>query len=597
MELHAAQLIALVLGVAFLCQWLAWRTRIPAILYLLIAGFLAGPLLRSPELRDGVDKFAKNFVPVAAALILFEGGLNARYQDLKRVARPLWGLVTIGLMLTWVLTSVGAYFLTPLDARLSALSGAILVVTGPTVIGPLLRHLHLKGQSGAVLKFEGVVNDPIGAVLAIITFQVIQAGPLDQAIHIAAIGVIRSASVATVLGLAGAALLTFVLHRGLLPPYLRATGSAAIVLVAHSLSDLVQPESGLLAVTIMGTAIASQPFVSTHELRRSHEDLQVGLVSVLFIVLVARIPLDNITQLGWGALAWVGLLIVVVRPLAAFASTAGSELTMKERTLLAGVAPRGVVAAAVSSVFALKLADSNLSGHELLLPLNFTVVAITVAVYGLSAPPFARALGLTEPDPQGLAILGINPFSCALAAAVRRCGLRSVLLDQNHRRVLRARSGGLEAEQAVLPSDMEIDRLDLGDIGHFLATTSREEVNSLAALQFQPLLEDRAYQIFDETDGKATRIPVHLRGRSLTPTTRSELMARLARGGEIKVTPLTEDFTLEDFRNKNLDGLPLFLVDPQGRLKTIHPVEPTGDGGRLISLVGGVEDDEQEVAA
>lgn len=596
MELHAAQLVALVLGVAFLCQWLAWRTRIPAILYLLISGLIAGPLLRSPSLREGVDTFAHNFVPVAAALILFEGGLNARYQDLKRVARPLWGLVTVGLTITWVLTSVGAYFLTPLSARLAALAGAILVVTGPTVIGPLLRHMHLKGESGAVLKFEGVVNDPIGAVLAIITFQVIQAGPLDQAIHIAAIGVIRSASVATVLGLAGAALLTFVLHRGLLPPYLRATGSAAVVLVVHSLSDLVQPESGLLAVTIMGTALASQPFVSTHDLRRSHEDLQVGLVSVLFIVLVARIPLDAIGELGWGAVAWVALLILVVRPLAAFASTAGSDLAWKERILIAGIAPRGVVAAAVSSVFALRLADSNLPGSELLLPLNFTVVAITVAVYGLSAPPFARALGLTERDPQGLAILGINPFSRALAHALEQCDLRVLLLDQNTRRVLKARGEGLEAEQAVLPSDMEIDRLDLGDIGHFLATTSREEVNSLAALQFQPLLEDRAYQIFDETDGKSTRIPAHLRGRALTPATRTELMARLARDGQIKVTPLTEDFTLEDFRNRDLDALPLFLVDPRGRLETVHPVEPTGDAGRLISLVGGVVDEAEHAA-
>lgn len=587
MELHGAQIVALVLGVAFLCQWLAWRTRIPAILFLLGSGMLAGPMLRGPELAEGLDRFANTFVPVAAALMLFEGGLNARYQDLKRVARPLWGLVTIGLTVTWALTSLGAFYLTPMSGRLAALSGAILVVTGPTVIGPLLRHMHLRGKVGPVLKFEGIVNDPIGAVLAIITFQVIQAGPLDQAIHVATIGVIRSGSVALFLGIAGAALLTLVLHRGLLPPYMRATGSAALVLVVHSLSDSVQPESGLLAVTIMGVAVASQPFVTTHDLRRSHEDLQVALVSVLFIVLVARIPLENILHLGWGALAWVAGLIVVVRPLAALASTLRTDLEWKERVLLAGIAPRGVVAAAVSSVFALRLADSDLAGHELFLPLNFSVVALTVGVYGLAAAPLARALGLTERDPQGLAILGVNPFSMELAKALARCDLRVLLLDQNHRRVMRARSEGLEAERANLPSDAEIDRLDLGDIGHFLATTSKEEVNSLVALQFQPLLEDRAYQLFDEVQGRETRIPAHLRGRALTPASRSRMVSRLARGGQIKVTNLTDDFTLSDFRESNDDAIPLFLVDPQGRLKTVYPVEPTSSQGQLVSLVGG----------
>jgi len=595
MELHGAQLVAIVLGGAFFCQWLAWRTRIPAILYLLVSGLLAGPLLRQPDIRGGVDTFADGFVPVAAALMLFEGGLNARYRDLKRVARPLWGLVTVGLGITWLLTSLGAFYLTPLDARLSALAGAILVVTGPTVIGPLLRHMHLRGDSGAVLKFEGVVNDPIGAVFAIITFQVIQAGPLDQAIHVAAIGVIRSGAVASILGLAGAGLLTLVLYRGLLPPYMRATGSAALVLVVHALSDLVQPESGLLAATIMGVAVASQPFVSTHDLRRSHEDLQVALVSVLFIVLVARIPLANIRVLGWGAIAWVASLIFLVRPLSVFAATLGTELDWRERALIAGIAPRGVVAAAVASVFALRLADSDMPGHELFLPLNFTVVALSVAVYGSSATPLARLLGLTERDPQGLAILGINPFSIALAKALVRCDLRVLLLDKNFRRVLRARGEGIEAEQATLPSDQELDRLDLGNIGHFLAATSREEVNSLSALQFQPLLEDRAYQLFDEVEGQQTRIPTHLRGRALTPTPRSELMERLARGGEVKVTNLTEDFTFDDFRNRDLDAIPLCLVDPQGRLKTVHPVEPTGTRGKLVSLVGGAEDDEDVV--
>ncbi len=589
LELHGSHVVALIVGAAFLCQWFAWRTRVPAILYLLVTGLAVGPLLRRPELSEGVEQFARGFVPVAAALILFEGGLNTRYRDIKEVARPLRGLVTVGLLTTWALTSVFAYLFTPLDLRLAALAGAVLVVTGPTVIGPLLRHIHLRGKSGQVLKLEGILNDPIGAVLAILTYQVIQSGQLSQAVTVVLYGIAASAFVSAFLGAAGAAVLVVTLRRGLLPPYLRALGSGAAVLIVFALSDFIQPESGLLAVTVMGVALASQTFVSTYELRRSHEDLEVMLVSVLFVVLVARIPLNSVTEVGGAALLWCASLILVVRPVAAFLGTLGSSLTWQERTLIAGIAPRGVVAAAVSSVFALKLAETDIEGREFFLPLNFAVVAITVAWYGLTAKPLASLLGLTDKAPQGLAVLGINPFSLALARGLKDVEPRVLLLDDNYRKVLRARSEGLNAEHATLPSEAEIDRIDLSDIGHFLAATSRDGLNGLVALQFQPMLEDRAYQLFEDPDAQTKQIPSHLRGRPLTDVPRSELIVRCLRGATIKLTPLTEDFGFDEFRERDPEAVPLFQLDGQGTLLTVHPLEGAPASGRLISLVGGVE--------
>jgi NhaP-type Na+/H+ or K+/H+ antiporter len=570
-HLHGPQVVAAVLLLAFACQWLAWRTRVPALLYLLGGGLALQPVLLSPGLREPVGGFTEAFVPVAAGLILFEGGLSIRLQDLTRFRRPVRGLLGLSLVVTWVLAGFGAYWLTPLGPGLSALLGAILVVTGPTVIGPLFRHLRVRGDAALLLRIEGVLNDPVGAVLAIVTFQVIQTGGVNEALEVALWGVFRSALVAVPAGLAAAGAWVLVQRRQLIPIYLESAASVAGVITLQSAVDTVQAESGLLAVTVAGVALASQSWVSVHALRRSNEDVQVVLVSVLFVVLMGQVELSSLGALGWGSLVWVLSLMLVVRPVAIAVGLLGSRVDGRERWLMAAVAPRGVVAAAVASVFSLKLEGTGLEGTEFFFPLTVAVVASTVLVYGLSTPLVARWLGLTEPDPQGLVVLGIHPFSRSLAARLRERDLRVLLLDEDRQRVLRARRDGDEAEWVLLPSEDELDALDLSGIGHFLGVSHTDERNALAALQFRERFDRQCYQIADEA---TVEIPAHLRGAYLQGVDRRQLFERLARGSEVKATPLSESFDREAFRERNPDAMEVCALDGQNRL--LFPLDGAG---------------------
>ncbi len=570
--------VALVVAAAFACQWVAWRTRVPALLFLLAVGFAAQPFFA--PYGESTAEFTAGFVPVAAGLILFEGGLNLQLQDLAKFARPMRGLISIGILLTWFLAAGTAYLLTPVGPSIAAVLGAILVVTGPTVVGPLFRHLRVKGSSGLILQFEGVLNDPVGAVLAIITFQVVQTGEFREALPIAVFGVVKSAVVGVSLGGVTALALTSALRRSLIPTYLEGLSSIAAVLCVQTLANIAQPEAGLLAVTVLGVVMASQPTISTHELRRFHEDLQVLLVGVLFILLIGQMDTDRLLSLTPGSILWILGLILLVRPIAVFSSLWGSDVEFRERILIASVAPRGVVAAAVASVFTLQLEGQGLKGAELFLPLTIAVVASTVVIYSVSTPFLARWLGLTDPNPQGLAILGIQPFSCGLASALKDSGLRALLLDEDYRQVLRARGDGFEAEYVKLPSEADLDALDLSGIGHFMSTTDREELNAIAALQFRERFDDQCYQLRLVEGGSET--PKHLRARYVHGVTRPEVIQRLRAGGAVKLTRLSEDFGLEAFREKNEGAWLIAVIHANGRLQIPTHEEMTGQPSSVI---------------
>lgn len=588
--------LALVVGAGIGAQWLAWRIRIPSILLLLITGSILGPVtgILDPDQMLGTDVLMV-FVSMSVALILFEGGLTLRFSELPEMGTVMWRLVTVGALVTWVTISLAAHFALGLDTPIAVLLGAILVVTGPTVIGPLLRHVRPSGQVANILKWEGIVIDPIGAVLAVLVFEVLIHGHIEAAPQIVAIGVIKTLVVGLVLGAATGAFLVWLLYRYWIPEYLQNPAALALVIVSFAVSNHLQEESGLLTATVMGVFLANQRWVMVHHVIEFKENLRVLLLSLLFVLLAARLEFDYIQFVDTGSILFVFVVIFVARPLSVLVSTARSKLNWNQRIFLAWMAPRGIVAAAISSVFALYMQEQQYEQAAQMVPATFLVIAVTVLIYGLTAAPLARWLGVAQPNPQGFIIAGAHPLARRIGAALQAENGRVVLVDRNWANVTAARQAGLRAHLGDLLAEHILKDLDLTGMGRILAMTPNDQVNSLTALHFIEVFgRENVYQLAPhkgrENAGEDENLPRHLRGRTLfgDKVNYEGLYALVNAGAEVKSTKLTSEFTYEHYRKKyGEDVMPLFVVSENGdiRILTTESTSVPSAGQKIIGLV------------
>jgi NhaP-type Na+/H+ or K+/H+ antiporter len=571
--MHSEPLIGLasivVLGVA--AQWIAWRLRLPAILLLLALGLLAGPGFGwlDPDKLFGHLLFP--WVSLSVAVILLEGGLSLRLNVLREVGSVVFRLTTIGMLISWAVSTLAAHFLLGFEWRLASMLGAILVVTGPTVIAPLLRHLRLGGQVGSILKWEGIVIDPVGVVLAVIVFAAVRAGSVDDLAGHTMRTLVLTTVVGVGLGLLGALILYIPLRRYWIPDSLQAVALLAIGLGVFTAANQMQEEAGLIAVTVTGIALSNQRRVAVRHLIEFKEHLTILLVSCLFIVLAARLKREQLAELDWRALTFVLVLIIVARPLAVLVSTWGSSLNRRERLFLASMAPRGIVAAAVSSVFALYLSQSGVANAGQIVPLTFAVIIGTVTFYGLLAAPLAQRLGLARPDPNGVLFVGTNTWSRALAELLQSEGVPVLLVDSAWETVSAARQSGLPTFFGSILAERTREEVDVSQLGQLVAMTSNDEVNSLACLRF---IEDfgrgGVYQLSFDQGRSARRESVSLeqRGRLLfgPDMTYDRLIQSYGETPSLHATRLTAEFDYESFRKMHVDSaLPLVVVSEKGR--------------------------------
>lgn len=578
----------LLLGIA--AQWLAWRLRWPSILLLLAFGLISGPGLGLVEPNAILGDLLLPVVSASVAVILFEGSLSLRVAEFRQVGWPLVLLLTVGAAVTWCLTAVLARLIVGLSWPTAVLLGALLVVTGPTVIGPLLRQIRPVGPVGPLLRWEGIIIDPIGAVLALLVFEVTMAMPA-AGVESALWHVVRHLGLTLacggVIGAVGAYVFGLVLRRHAVADHLEAPVALALVLAGFVVSNHVQPESGLLTVTVMGLVLANLRGVPLRHVLEFKENLSVLLISCLFILLSARLTREQLSAVGWSGLAFVAALILVVRPASVFAATVNSGLSLREKAFLSWVAPRGIVAASVAAVFALRMGEAG----RLLVPVVFAVIAGTVLVYGLTAFPLARRLGLATADPQGLLIAGANLLARSIAEVLQQQGFRVLLVDTNHANVRAARLAGLPAQTADVLADQDFETLDFGGLGRFLAMTPNEEVNSLAALNLADVFgRSRVYQLMPARVAQAGETATARRAARLlfaSGATYSALSARLQAGDRLKATPLTQEFGLKEFRDRYGPlAWPLFACQG-GKLTVLTADEAPAarPGQTLISLV------------
>lgn len=584
--------LALVLVLGIIAQWTAWRLKLPAILLLLCVGIIAGPVLHiiQPDNLLGTTFFP--IVSISVAVILFEGGLSLRIGELREIGNIVRNLVTVGILATWLFASLAAWLLLEFSLSLAILQGAILIVTGPTVIIPLLRQVRPSGQVGSILKWEGIVNDPIGAMMAILVFEVIIGSGTKSGFGVAVMVILKALFSGGIVGITGALLLFFLLRKHLIPDFLQNPMSLMIVISVFAVSNLLQNESGLLAVTVMGVALANQRSVRVKHIIEFKENLRVILLSFLFVILAARLKVSDLDHVHTGSILFLAILILVVRPAAVYLSTLKSHLTWKEKLFLSGMAPRGIVAAAVSALFAYQLTAHGLSNAELLIPYTFIVIIGTVVFYSLLAAPLARRLGLAKPVPRGVLILGAHEWGRKIGVALKNLGFKVMLADTNWENITQSRLLGLETYYGNILAEYAISDMNLDGIGRLLAITPNDEINSLAVLRFAEIFgRSEVYQLPVRTEPihRDHEMPVHLSGRILfdNKLTYAQMNELFRKGAEIKTTNLTREYDYNDFR-RNQHGLsiPLFLITSSDELRIFsvdNPPEPAA-GQKIISL-------------
>ncbi len=587
------QLGAIVL-LGIMSQWVAWRVRFPSIFLLLVVGFIAGPvtgLLRPDALMGDM---LLPFVSFSVAVILFEGGLTLNIKELREIGGVVLALVIIGVLVTWVVGALAAFYLLDFNLKVSILLAAILTVTGPTVIGPLLRHIRPEGKVANILKWEGIVIDPIGALLAVLVFEGILASSLQGATTSVLLSMSKTIVFGSLVGFVFAFLLVLFLKKFWIPDFLQESMTLSMVVGAFLVSDLLQHESGLFATTLMGIVVANQKYVSIKHIIEFKENLRVLIISVLFIILSSRLDLEVFNELSTVVVIFLMVLVLVARPLAVFLSTLKSTLKFREKIFLSWMAPRGIVAAAVSSLFALRLNELGVEQANVLVPVTFSVIVGTVAIYGLTAAPLARSLKLSQSNPQGVLFLGAQPLVQDMALAIMEHGFKAVVIDRNNNSVSEAKMKNIPAVYGNILSEHVLDEIPFSGIGKLMAMTPSEEANSLALFHFDEVFDrEETYQINrnnDEEEGSRDMLPKHLKGRGLfgNEVDLDYLNTMFFEGAVIKSTPLTKDFNFEKYKEYyNNKLVPLFAVTKDKRLivnsndKKFEPLP----GQTVISLV------------
>ena len=580
---------ALVGGLGVGSQWLAWRLRMPAIVLMLVAGLLIGPVTGVFDPSRDIGPLMGPMIAIAVAIILFEGGLTLNFHNLQDAQVGVKRLVFVGAPLGWLTSTLALRYGAGLSWESSAVFGGIMIVTGPTVIAPLLRNARLPRRPAALLQWEAIVNDPIGALAAVLAFEMVlvlnTATTVGQAMWEFALGI----GVATAMGWLGGAGLSRAFKRGWVPEYMKVPVLFAILLGVFGLSDSVLHESGLLAVTVMGVVIANANLPSYEELRRFKEHATVLLVSGVFILLAADMQFETLGQLTWRAVLFVLIVVLFARPIAVLVSLIGSKLPWREQVFIAFTGPRGVVLVAVAGLFGTRLEELGIPDAALIAPLAFALVSFTVVLHGFTLTPVARLLGLTGGSSPGVLIVGGSGWTTALAEALKKADVPVLIADPNFGHLREARAAGITTFPGDILSEWAEQRLELVSFATLVAATDNDAYNTLVATDLAPEFgRENVFQIKRASgDSARAKLPVTLGGKRFGPdATHSDIAGLMNDGWTFRVTRLTEEFTLEDWRAKRPEAQVLGVISPAGEIRLLAADDEfkAGPGARIVAL-------------
>lgn len=574
--------IALIGIIGIGAQWIAWRTGRPAIALMLIAGVLAGPVLGIIVPDRDLGPLQEPIIKLAVAVILFEGGLSLNFRDLRHAGWPVLRLVIFGVPIGWMLGALAAHYGAGLGWEVSLLFGGILVVTGPTVIGPMLRTLRVPPRVADTLRWEGIVNDPIGALLAVGIYGWISyEGGAVSGVSAAMTDVLLSTGAAAILGVALGFAVTWLFPRGYVPEYLKSPVLLVTVIGGFVLADIIKHETGLITVTVMGLVLANRPIHSSRVLRRFKEDLTVLLISGVFVILSATLDWETVSQFRARFVIFLVLLLFAVRPITVLVSLFGSGMPWKEQLFVAWIAPRGIVAVAITGLFAIRLQELGVRDADALVPLSFGVVIATIFAHGFSAGWVARRLGIDRGPGNGVLIVGANDWSIALAQYLKELEVPVMLADTSTFALRGARQRGLETYRGDVLDEVTHDDLDLGQFQALLAASDNDAYNALVCADLGP---EMGFEKLIQTAPEEKRGGAPPRGRVLLESRRTidALQRLLGQGWEFRRTRITEKFTFSEYRKRLQAGAePLAVMRGEKRIEFFavgrRPVVVDGD--------------------
>ncbi|TNF35753.1 MAG: sodium:proton antiporter [Gammaproteobacteria bacterium] len=601
--MHSAALVLAFIGmIGLACQWVSWSLRLPAILFLILAGILFGPVMGVVKPDAMFGDLLLPLVSLSVAIILFEGSLTLRFDELRGMGHVVRRVIVIGAPITWAVITGVTFLVLEVPFEVALLFGALVVVTGPTVIVPMLRTVRPNSRIANVLRWEGIVIDPIGALLAVLVYEYIVSSALTDAwVHTMWL----FARVVFIGGCLGAAMgygLGVILRRHWLPEYLQGFATFVLVLFTFALSNELVEESGLLAVTVMGMWLANMRGVFVEDILSFKEHLTILLISGLFILLAARIDLFAVLALGWPPLLVLLAIQFCARPLSIFISTLGANLTWQEKSLIAWIGPRGIVAAAVSALFALRLEEIGFENADLLVSMTFIIIIGTVVLQSATARPLARLLDVAEPDPEGVLFVGANRVARAMASALKEAGIKVLLVDASWENIRETRMQGLDTFYGNPVSAYTDKYLDMAGLGRLLAVAPQRETNVLASLRYRPEFgRENIYTLntsIEVSSGKHS-VAEELKGYVIADEelTFSKFSSLLSQGAKLRKTQLTDNFGFKQYRETNEDVYLLFAIDKRGRLHVFSEGRAFEPEAGWIILCLDYKDTAQAIAA
>jgi NhaP-type Na+/H+ or K+/H+ antiporter len=480
--------LGLVIVLAVGARLLAQRLRVPALVILLPVGFIAGVITDDVHPEALLGATFQPLVSLGVGLILFEAGLRLDLSELERAARKVvWQLVGVGALVTFVCVGLAAHFVVGLGWGMATVLGAILVVSGPTVVLPLLAFIRPSDRVRTILKWEGTLIDPLGALLGVIALHaVLQGAAGERPFHFGTL--ISSIAVGVAVGLAAAYVLGFLLRHAMRSDPAQGIAVTLMMVAAAVVgADLLREDSGLVAAAVAGAVLAGRRDLDVSRIVEFHGTVVELLIGILFVLISASVSPSQVHSVLWDSLALVGLMVVVIRPLAVALGTLGSALDWRERAFAAWMAPRGIVAGATASSFALALGDAGIADAERLLPIVFVAIFATVVIYGLSGGLVARLLGVAGAEAPALLLVGGAP-ALLLAEGLREAGARVVLWSTRDDERAAARAAGIEADKPPFGPEAVRLEAELEDVGEALVLGESEDYNALAAHELREVL-------------------------------------------------------------------------------------------------------------
>ncbi len=580
--------LAAIIVFGIFAQWIAWRMRIPAIFPLIILGLLLGPfstLFLDKQWIDPENIFAGKtmyyFVSLSVGVILFEGGLTLKFKEVRQIAGVVRNLLFLGSIIMLIGGAFAAHFFLDMDYRVGLLFGSLIIVTGPTVIAPILQSVRPNRNVSTVLKWEGIVIDPIGALVAVLVYELLFVATMGAEGH-HDVGLTQMAlktffltvCVGSFFGLFSGWALNTLLRKNLIPHFLINVLSLAFVIFAFAGADALQPESGLLSVTVMGIFLANVKTPNIDKILDFKESLTVILISVLFIILASNLKYDQLMSLEKEVIYVFLAVVFILRPLTVWLSSLGSNLNWREKMFIAWIGPKGIVAAAVASLFSLYLLSDKIrlpeelrADVELLVPLTFMVILGTVTLNGLLAKPVAKLLRVVGEVKNGLMILGANEGSIAIAKYLEKKGFSSTLMDLSKENVRHAKAEGLNAEERNILAE-ENEDLNLEDAGYLLALTSSNDVNIFACRKLKNDIGDRVYRLITANEIKFSALsrPNHILFDQQTDY--FKLIEMVRKYPTVQEVMIKSQNQFDDIMNNKIEFIPLMVV----RKESIHVV-------------------------